>query len=149
MQCATNGIPVPTATELPPERVLQMLCIEQLTPKGPMKHSHYFKPVSGLSHIDVYRVLDLFKVTDPCIGHAVKKLLVAGGRGAGKDVNKDIQEAIDCLERWKEMRSEDAQRLPSLPSVVPPMASLEPHAHIPADTRPSGWPAPSSIVDSD
>lgn len=74
-----------------------------------MKHNHYFKPVAHLEHIDVYRVLSLFNVTDPCLQHAVKKLLVAGGRGAGKDEAKDIQEAIDTLERWKGMRAEDAQ----------------------------------------
>jgi hypothetical protein len=71
------------------------------------KHSHYFKDVSQLDTIDVYRVIDLYKIDDPCIQHAVKKLLVAGGRGAGKDANKDIQEAIDSLERWKVMRQEE------------------------------------------
>jgi hypothetical protein len=69
-------------------------------------HSHYFKDVSHLKLIDVYRVLDLFGVTDQAIGHAAKKLLVAGGRGH-KDINKDIQDVIDTLERWKQMRSED------------------------------------------
>ena len=73
----------------------------------PIKHGHYFKPVIGLTHIDVYRVLELFNVTDPCVQHAVKKLLVAGGRGAGKDIGQDIQEAIDTLERWMAMRIED------------------------------------------
>lgn len=72
-----------------------------------MKHSHYFKPVQGLTHIDVYRVLSLFSVTDPCLQHAIKKLLVAGGRGGGKDVGRDVQEAIDTLERWKAMREEE------------------------------------------
>lgn len=71
-----------------------------------MKHSHYFKDVSRLSHIDVYRVLELFAVTDPCLQHAIKKLLVAGNRGV-KNMDKDIQEAIDTLERWKAMRVED------------------------------------------
>lgn len=71
------------------------------------KHSHYFKDVSKLETVDVYRVLQLFGVTDQAIGHAVKKLLVAGGRGAGKDIGRDIQEAIDTLERWKEMGQED------------------------------------------
>lgn len=47
-----------------------------------------------------------FNVTDPCIQHALKKLLVAGGRGAGKDINRDIQEAIDTLVRWQEMQTE-------------------------------------------
>lgn len=72
------------------------------------KHPHYHKDVRHLETIDVYRVLHLFNVTDPCIQHAVKKLLVAGGRGAGKDINKDIQEAIDSLNRFQEMRQEDA-----------------------------------------
>lgn len=71
-----------------------------------MKHSHYKKPVAGLQFVDVYRVLGLFGVTDPCIQHAVKKLLVAGGRGA-KDISQDVQEAIDTLQRWQEMRVED------------------------------------------
>ena len=74
----------------------------------PREHNHYFKDVSGLDSIDVYRVLQLFNVTDPCIQHAVKKLLVAGGRGAGKDISRDIKEAIDSLERWQEMREEEA-----------------------------------------
>jgi hypothetical protein len=71
------------------------------------KHSHYFKDVEHLKLIDVYRVIDLFNVTDPCIQHAVKKLLVAGGRGAGKDINKDVQESIDTLVRWQEMQEEN------------------------------------------
>ena len=70
-------------------------------------HEHYFKDVANLRRLDVYRVLRLFEVTDPCIQHAVKKLLVAGGRGS-KDVEKDIQEAMDSLARWQEMRKEDA-----------------------------------------
>lgn len=70
-------------------------------------HDHYFKDVANLQRVDVYRVLRLFEVTDPCIQHAVKKLLVAGGRGS-KGVDKDIQEAIDSLTRWQEMRKEDA-----------------------------------------
>lgn len=71
------------------------------------KHSHYFKDVSSLQTVDVYRVLSLFNVTDPCLQHAVKKLLVAGGRGAGKDIGRDVAEAIDTLTRWQEMRAED------------------------------------------
>lgn len=73
-----------------------------------MKHSHYFKDVSHLKLIDVYRVIELWEVKDPCIQHALKKLLVAGKRGA-KDEAKDIQEAIDTLERWKAMREEEKQ----------------------------------------
>jgi len=71
------------------------------------KHSHYFKPCP-FGEIDVYRVLHLFNVTDPCLQHAIKKVLVAGGRGH-KDITKDIQEAIDTLRRWQEMRMEERE----------------------------------------
>ena len=81
------------------------------------KHSHYFKDVSALATVDVYRILKLFNVTDPCLQHATKKLLVAGGRGAGKDIDRDVQETIDTLTRWQEMRREDVatccQKAPS------------------------------------
>ena len=74
-----------------------------------MKHSHYFKNVQHLDGIDVYRVLELFNVTDPCLQHAIKKLLCAGGRGA-KDMEQDVQEAMDTLERWQDMCREDELR---------------------------------------
>jgi hypothetical protein len=71
------------------------------------KHPHYYKDVSHLSYIDVYRVIDLFGVSNPCIQHAIKKLLVSGGRGGGKDITKDWQEAIDSISRALEMKKED------------------------------------------
>ena len=71
------------------------------------RHSHYYKDVGNLDSIDVYRVLQLFNVADPCLQHAIKKLLVAGGRGAGKDMQQDIQEAIESLERWQQMQLEN------------------------------------------
>jgi hypothetical protein len=70
------------------------------------KHSHYFKNVENLSTIDVYRVIELFGITDPCIAHALKKLAVTGGRGS-KSIEQDVQDVIDTLIRWKEMRLED------------------------------------------
>lgn len=81
-------------------------------------YNHYFKPVEGLTHIDVYRVLQLFGVTDPCIQHAVKKLLVAGGRGA-KDIRKDVAEAIVSLKRWEEMREEETVKPLNMTSPAP------------------------------
>lgn len=69
------------------------------------KHSHYFKKC-GYDYVDVYRILKMFDVTDPCISHACKKLLVSGGRGF-KDIDHDIQDVIDTLVRWQEMREED------------------------------------------
>lgn len=73
------------------------------------KHNHYFKDVTHLTEIDVYRVCQLFNVDDPsgAIQHAIKKLLLPGQRGAGKDRRKDIQEAIDTLKRRLEMMDEE------------------------------------------
>lgn len=89
------------------------------------KHSHYYKDVKHLETVDVYRVLELFSVVNPCLQHAVKKLLVAGGRGAGKDQSRDIQEAIDSLVRWQQMRDEDA------PAQLPPIEELTlPHCRV-------------------
>lgn len=73
--------------------------------RGAVMHEHYKKSVSGLEFVDVYRVLKLFEVTDPCIQHAVKKLLCAGQRGA-KSESQDVQEAIDTLVRYQEMQGE-------------------------------------------
>ena len=81
-----------------------------------MSHGHYFKDVSHLCTVDVYRVLSLFNVADPCLQHAIKKLLCAGGRGAKNDV-KDVQEAIDSLTRWQQMRAEDEAALPTFPGL--------------------------------
>jgi hypothetical protein len=75
--------------------------------KNSSKFSHYYKKIpEGLEYIDVYRVLDIFGISNPCIQHAVKKLLVAGVRGT-KDEQKDVEEAIASLERFLEMRSEE------------------------------------------
>ena len=71
------------------------------------EHQHYYKDVSYLNTVDVYRVLKLFNVTDPCIQHAVKKLLVAGGRGAGKSIERDLREARDSINRALQMIAED------------------------------------------
>lgn len=75
------------------------------------KFSHYHKDVSNLEFIDVYRLLLLFNVTDPCLQHSIKKLLVAGGRSGGKDINKDVAEAIVTLQRWQEIQRENATKL--------------------------------------
>jgi hypothetical protein len=84
------------------------------------KHGHYFKPCP-YAVVDVYRVMRMFSITDQALGHALKKLLVAGGRGAGKDINQDVQEAIDTLERWKEMEAEErvAQEEKFKPRAIP------------------------------
>ena len=69
-------------------------------------YPHYYKDVSHLKNVDVYRVLALFNVVDPCLQHAIKKLLCAGNRGDKNDI-KDITEARDSLNRHLEMLNED------------------------------------------
>lgn len=84
---------------------------ESMNEPARRKHGHYFKDVSQLTTVDVYRVCALFGVNDPsgCTHHAIKKLLLPGQRGAGKDAIKDLQEAVDTLNRKIEMLKEDAQ----------------------------------------
>lgn len=71
------------------------------------KHSHYSRDVSHLQSIDVYRVIELFGVRHAALQHALKKVMAAGQRGA-KNVDQDVQEAIDSLTRWQAMRAEDS-----------------------------------------
>ena len=73
------------------------------------KHSHYFKDVSHLKEIDVYRVLELFAVTDPTLQHVVKKALCAGLRGA-KDFEQDVREIYDTAARRLQMIAEDENK---------------------------------------
>ena len=80
------------------------------------EHNHYFKPCP-YDTLDVYRVISIFGVTDPCIQHALKKLLCSGVRGH-KDQSKDIQDVIDTLKRWKQMRCEDDKVESNLPAKV-------------------------------
>jgi hypothetical protein len=77
--------------------------------KGDASHAHYYKDVSHLQKVDVYRVLELYNVTNPCIQHAVKKLLCAGGRGA-KGTERDLIEAIDSITRALDMIAEDERK---------------------------------------
>ena len=84
-------------------------------------HNHYFKSCP-YDTLDVYRVISIFGVSDPCIQHALKKLLCSGVRGH-KDQSKDIQDVIDTLERWKQMREEDDKITSS--EVISTKVSLE------------------------
>lgn len=69
-------------------------------------HSHYKRDVSKLDYIDVYRIIDLYQLHDPCFQHALKKILVPGERGH-KDLKNDIQDIIDTMRRKQEMMRED------------------------------------------
>jgi hypothetical protein len=60
----------------------------------------YSRVLRSGATLDVYDVLDAFKVENPAVQHALKKMLCSGSRGY-KDYQTDIQEAIDSLERAK------------------------------------------------
>ncbi len=66
-----------------------------------MSINKYNKPCKGIT-IDVYDVLKAFDVTCPAMQHAIKKCLMAGNRGA-KDATQDMNEAIQSIERSKEL----------------------------------------------
>ena len=70
--------------------------------------SHYFKDVSKLKSVDIYRVLSLFDVRSHAVGHAIKKLLCAGKRGA-KDYRQDLLEAKASIDRELAMMDEEDQ----------------------------------------
>ena len=61
----------------------------------------YQKTTRSGAKIDVYDVLDAYKVENPAIAHAIKKMLCAGQRGY-KDYQQDIEEAIQSLKRAKD-----------------------------------------------
>lgn len=66
------------------------------------KHSHYKKDVKHLDYIDVYRIIDLYELHDPCFQHALKKI---------KDLIKDINDIIDTMQRKLEMIAENEKKL--------------------------------------
>lgn len=69
----------------------------------------YARDVSRIKTLDPYRLQELYKM-HPCAEHVVKKLLVAGEREGGKDLDHDISDSIRTLTRWQEMRAEDRER---------------------------------------
>jgi hypothetical protein len=60
------------------------------------------RQMSGVMIIDVYDVLKAFDITCPATAHAIKKLLAAGERGH-KDKQTDLDEAIQSIQRAKEL----------------------------------------------
>jgi hypothetical protein len=78
--------------------------------------SIYAKDVSHIKTLDPYRLQELYKM-HPCAEHVVKKLLVAGEREGGKDLDTDISDCIRTLSRWQAMRAEDAESAPVSPGI--------------------------------
>jgi hypothetical protein len=79
----------------------------KIRPANAERWPHYFPELpQGVSHMDVYRVLDAFKVKRSSVQHAVKKLLCSGKRGV-KDERADLLEAKASIERALEMMTEE------------------------------------------
>jgi hypothetical protein len=55
-------------------------------------------PASPSVTVDVYDVLVAFNVTCPARAHAIKKLLCAGLRGKGDEL-QDLRESIQAIDR--------------------------------------------------
>lgn len=67
----------------------------------------YYRDVSKLDSIDIYRIIDLFEITDGTAQHALKKLILSGCRTGGKSFREDIKEARDTLTRRLDMWDEE------------------------------------------
>lgn len=66
--------------------------------------SKYLRDISTVSgKVDVYAVLDAFAVTCPARQHAIKKLLCAGLRDKGGEL-QDLTEARDAIDRAIQMQ---------------------------------------------
>jgi hypothetical protein len=77
-------------------------------PKQRKKFPHYYKEIpKGVTHVDVYWVVEAWGVSNP-VGHAVKKLLAAGQRGS-KAREKDLREAIVSVQRALELEGYEAR----------------------------------------
>ena len=66
----------------------------------------YIVDISKYNKLDIYRILSLYNVTNPCLQHSIKKLLCAGKRGS-KNFLQDVNEALQSLQRFLEMQGED------------------------------------------
>lgn len=66
--------------------------------------SKYRKIIKDVD-VDIYDILAAFKVCNPAVQHAVKKLLAAGGRGY-KDKVTDLEEARWSIERAIELEKD-------------------------------------------
>lgn len=72
----------------------------------------------GYVMVDIYQLLYLFEVTDPCFAHAIKKLFCPGQRSGGKSVERDIADVVWTLKRWQEIRERPTVAEPPQPAPV-------------------------------
>ena len=71
------------------------------------KHNHYFRDCP-YDKIDVYRIIDIFEITDPAAQHILKKCIATGKRGH-KDEQRDWQDILDSAQRRLDMIAEDSR----------------------------------------
>jgi hypothetical protein len=88
------------------EKDIELRQVKYFNTDEQKKLSKYDRAITGKDGhkiiVDVYSVLEAFGVTNAATAHAVKKLLVAGGRGY-KDIIQDLNEAKASIERAIEM----------------------------------------------
>lgn len=81
-------------------------------PSAPTTTNKYNRVIIGMdgTHVtvDVYRVLDAFAVTDPCLQHLIKKALCVGVRGH-KDVSTDLNDILLSAEKAVELNNQRIQ----------------------------------------
>ncbi len=68
-------------------------------------NNKYAREIKPGVFVDVYDVIYAFTVNDPCIQHAIKKLLAAGERGH-KDRLEDLEDIVASVNRAIEMHKE-------------------------------------------
>jgi hypothetical protein len=76
----------------------------EINTKSGATGAHYDFSYKGIK-VDPYRILALYNITHPAQQHAIKKLLRAGT--SVKGLERDIDEVIITLNRWKEMLREE------------------------------------------
>ena len=82
------------------EQMTEDLLKDLAEAEKPKAKSVYHKQCKHCGNdLDVYDVLDMFEVESHAIGHAIKKLLMAGKRRGDKDYKQDLEEAISSIAR--------------------------------------------------
>lgn len=82
-----------------------------ITNHGGSKYLRTIRPADGVDEpikVDVYAVLEAFGVTCPGRQHAIKKLLCAGLRGKGSQID-DLQGVFDAMWRALELQKQREQ----------------------------------------
>lgn len=78
------------------------------SPVGVVTPSRYQWTYKGVS-FDFYRLCEILGIRHHAQAHALKKVIRAGQ--SVKSLETDIEEAIACLTRWKQMVLEDKERV--------------------------------------